>query len=241
YAELGADSDYAAVARQLFAARIPPLVANQERALFAAVLFPVGLGGNFDQVFPEAELYDDGFAKLVHGAQPRRAALLESSHSTVPAVKDVGIRLGWDDEQVAIWLNRQLGINAVDLGLPPPASPLGVGGYRVDVFDAARNKWQSLVHVAADQLKLGHLEIGPFDDELAVEVIPVQANNQANGAFWIPSYFAAWAGGSLAVADDTPFALAGQLDQLGARPYTPVGADAVPLRYGQTYRFRVRL
>ena len=83
-----------------------------------------------NQVIPEAEIYDDGFAKLVHGSQPRRAAQLETSSSQLPAVKDVGIRLAWDDEQVAIWLNRQIGINAVDAFLPPPPSPLGVAGYR---------------------------------------------------------------------------------------------------------------
>ena len=199
------------------------------------------MGGNFDQVFPEAEQYDDGFAKLVHGAQPRHAALLETSHSTLPAVKDVGIQLGWDDEQVAIWLNRQLGINALDPGVDPPASPMGVAGYRVDVFDDARNQWQSLVQVSAAQLLLGDLDIGPFDAELSVEVLPVNPNGRVGGEFWLPSYFTAWAGFSLAVADPNPFALAGALDALGTRVYEPVGADNVALRYGTTYRFRVRL
>src|SRR4029079_11653341 len=119
YADLAADSAYFGGPRQLFAARIPALGADQERVVFASVLFPVDLGGNFDQVFPEAELYDDGFARLVHGSQPPRAAQRETSHSTLAAVKDVGIRLAWDDEQVAIWLNRQLGVNALDLGLDP--------------------------------------------------------------------------------------------------------------------------
>src|SRR5262249_60812351 len=72
--DLGAASDHAGVARQLFAARIPALPAGDDRAVFAPVLFPVGVAGNLDQVFPEADLYDDGFAKLVHGSQPPRAA-----------------------------------------------------------------------------------------------------------------------------------------------------------------------
>lgn len=241
YADLAAGSDYLGIPRQLFAARIPALPADRDRIVFASVLFPVDQGGNFDQVFPEADLYDDGFAKLVHGSQPPRAAQLETSGSTLPAVKDVGIRLAWDDEQVAIWLNRQLGINALDVGQPPPASPLGVAGYRVDVFDDAANAWQSLLRVRADQLSLGNLGIGPFDGELSVEVIPANPNNQAGGEFWLPSYFTAWAGGSLAIADPNPFAIAGRTADLGARVYTPVGADTVQLRYGNTYRFRVRL
>jgi hypothetical protein len=241
YADLGEHSDYAAVPRQLFAARIPSLPLQKDRTVFASVLFPVDLAGNFDQVFPEADLYDDGFAKLVHGSQPPRAAHLETSTSSLPAVKDVGIRLAWDDEQVAIWLNRQLGLNAVDPSLPPPPSPLGVAGYRVDVFDQAANQWQSLLNVTAPQLTLGTLAIGPFNGELSVEVIPANPNNRADGEFWLPSYFTAWAGASLAIADPNPFAIAGHLEHLGTQVYSPVGADRVALRYGNTYGFRVRL
>ena len=239
YVDLAAASDYAALPRQRFAARIPPLGAK-DRAVFAAVLFPVDLPGNYDQVFPESELYDDGFAKLVHGSQPARAALLETSPSRLPTPKDVGIRLAWDDEQVAIWLNRQLGINAVDDGLPPPPSPLGVGGYHVDVFDDVRGGWQTLMLVRGD-LKLGALDIGHFEDELPVEVLPVNTDNLPGGEFWLPSYFAAWAGGSLAVADRTPFALAGHPEIPGPQVYEPVDADQVALKYGNDYQFRVRL
>jgi len=239
YVDLAAAGDYAGVARQRFAARMPPLGAKS-RAVFAAVLFPVDQPGNYDQVFPEADLYDDGFAKLVHGAQPPRAALLETNPSPLPAPKDVGIRLAWDDEQVAIWLNRQLGINAVDDGLPPPPSPLGIAGYHVDVFDDANGAWQSLMRVQGD-LKLGALDIGHFGDELPVEVLPVNSDNVPDGEFWVPSYFAAWAGGSLAVPDRTPFRLANHPDIPGPLVYEPVDADKVALTYGKDYRFRVRL
>ena len=58
---------------------------------------------------------------------------------------------------------------------------------------------------------------------------------------WLPSYFASWAGGSLALADPNPFAIADHMDALGERVYEPVGADWVALRYGNDYRFRVRL
>lgn len=239
FVDLAAGSDLAAKPRQLFAARIPPL-GQDDRALFAAVLFPVDHADNFDAVFAEAELYDDGYAKLVHGVQPPRAALLEGSQSPLPAPKDVGIRLGWDDEQVAIWLNRQLGINAVDPFLPAPPAPSGIGGYRVDVFDEEAGAWRSLMAVAGD-LELAGLPLGRFEGELAVEALPVNLENDPNGEFWLPSYFAAWAGGSMALPDRTPFALAGQPDLPGPAIYQPVGADEVPLRYSNTYRFRVRL
>ena len=241
YVDLTADSAYFAPLsdRQCFAARIPSLRA-EPRNLFAAVLFPVKFPGNYDQVFPEADLYDDGFAKVVHGAQPAGAALLETSRSALPAPKDVGIRLGWDDEQVAIWLNRQLGINAVDTSLPAPPSPIGVGGYRVDVFDEPNNRWQSLMTVEGD-LTLGDLDIGSFKGELPVEVLPVNLENSPSGDFWLPSYFTAWAGSSLAVTDRTPFEIAGHPEIAGPEVYTPVDPNAVPLRYGNDYKFRVRL
>jgi hypothetical protein len=239
YVDLAADSDYFGLGRQRFAARLPPLKA-ETRNLFAAVLFPVNHPGIYDQIFPEAELYDDGFAKIMHGAQPAHAAVLETSLSQLPAPKDIGIRLGWDDEQVAIWLNRQLGINAVDTSQPTPPSPIGVGGYRVDVFDEPNNGWQSLMTVEGD-LTLGDLDIGHFDDELSVEVIPVNLENSPGGEFWLPSYFTAWAGGSLAVVDRTPFEIAGHPEQAGLQIYTPVGEDTVRLRYGNEYKFRVRL
>ena len=238
YVDLAANSDYFAVARQCFAARIPPL--KNARKLFAPVLFPVNFPANYDQVFPEADLYDDGFAKVVHGAQPARAALLETSKSSLPAPKDVGIRLAWDDEQVAIWLNRQLGINAVEPSQDPPPSPLGVAGYHVDVWDEPRKVWRSLMKVEGD-LKLNDLEIGIFDGELPVEVLPVNFDNKADGEFWLPSYFTAWAGASLAVVDRAPFEIAGHPEIPGPKVYNPVEDNAVPLHYGKEYKFRIRL
>jgi hypothetical protein len=239
YVDLTAGSDYFAGQRQLFAARVPVLGA-QPRTLFAPVLFPVNHPANYDQVFPEAEFYDDGFAKVVHGAQPATAALLETNSSALPAPKDAGIRLAWDDEQIAIWLNRQLGINAVDTSLPPPPSPTGVAGYCVDVFNETNNHWHSLMTVEGD-LEIGGLEIGHFNGELPVEVLPVNLENSPSGEFWLPSYFTAWAGGSLAVADRTPFDIAGHPEIGGPQVYTPIDPDTVPLRYGHDYKFRVRL
>jgi hypothetical protein len=238
YVDLAGGSDYAGLPRAMFAARIPAL--RDGRPVFASVLFPVDEPGNYDHVSGEAAAYDDGFAKIVHGMQPRLAAVIESSPSTLPPVKDVGIRLGWDDEQVAVWLNRQLGVNAYDPGAPAPGSPLGVAGYRVDVWDEAADEWRSLNAAQAD-LVLAGIPVGRFDGELWVETLPVNLNNNPTGEFWLPSFFTAWAGGSLVITDPTPYQIAGHPEILGNEMYAPVGADAVTLRYGRTYQFRVRL
>ena len=239
YADLAAGSDYVALPRTLFAARIPAL--GERRRVFASVLFPVDDSGNFDHVFSEAVAYDDGFAKIVHASQATTAAVVESTRSTsLPPVKDIGIRLGWDDEQVAIWMNRQLGVNAYDPGEPPSGSPLGVASYRVDVFDDDAGQWQSLNHAQAD-LALAGIPVGAFDSELGVETLPVNLSNNPTGEFWLPSFFTTWGGGSLVVTDPTPFQLAGNMGPIGVPVYSAVGDDAVPLRYGHDYKFRVRL
>ena len=70
YIGLHASSDYSALAptfTALYAARIPPL--NEHRSIYAAVLFPVDGTEVGDDVFPEAERYDLGFARMVHSAQ----------------------------------------------------------------------------------------------------------------------------------------------------------------------------
>jgi hypothetical protein len=239
YLDLAGGSDYAGLPRARFAARVPPLTST-DRRLFTPVLFPVDQPGDFDDVFEEADAYDDGFAKVVHGAQPTMAGLLETNPGTLPPAKDIGIRLGWDDEQIAIWLDRQLGINAYSNATPAPGSPLGVSGFRVDVFSDADNQWHSLVHVSGD-LALDGLKIGHFDGELNVEALPVNLNNNGSAQFWLPSYFTAWEGGSLVVTDPNPFTLAGRSDIIGTPIYSSVDADAVPLRYGNSYQFRVRL
>ena len=50
---------------------------------------------------------------------------------------EAGMQIGWDDEQVTIWLNRPVGLlrdRATQAAtLNQPESPLGVLGYRVDV------------------------------------------------------------------------------------------------------------
>jgi hypothetical protein len=95
--------------------------------------------------------------------------------------------------------------------------------------------------VLARELGLSGIPVGHFDGEPGVEALPVNLNNNPAGEFWLPSFFTAWAGGSLVVTDPTPYQIAGNLDPLGDPVYEPVGADAVLLRYGKNYRFRVRL
>ena len=115
-------------ALKIYSSRIPPL--STARPLFSPVMFPIAVAvppGPYDEIFQEVENYNDGFAKAVHGIQPQFLdPLSETSDGTRP-VKDIGVRLGWDDEQVTIWLNRQLDPNSVALDVP-----LGISGYRVD-------------------------------------------------------------------------------------------------------------
>ena len=122
-----------------YAARLPTLAAGAAatRPLFGAVLFPVGLtaAGDYGQALSEAAIYDDGFGKIVHAAQAVTVDAASGSHDMLPPATDAGIDLGWDDEQVTLWLNRQL--DALRKRLDPlqnaVEAPLGVSGYRVDV------------------------------------------------------------------------------------------------------------
>ena len=140
-----------------YAARIPPLRAGDARALFAPILFPVLFKvnaadpdpppppGNFDQLLIETAEYDDGFTKIVHAAQPVSRNLLSETPEEGKPVKDAGIRLGWDDEQILIWYLRQLGSDRVD-------APLGVFGYAIDVRETAPapgTAWETLNKVTS--------------------------------------------------------------------------------------------
>ena len=240
YLDLHASSDYAAAAgiTARFAARIPPLTADP-LPLFSALLFPVtDLPANtiLDGIFLEAERYQDGFAKLVHCAQ------------TVD--RGDGIQLAWEDEQIAEWLNRQLQRDPVSGELLMTA-PLGVSGYRIDVRNVRGGGWNSLVAVKSGDLHLGPLSLGSFDGETVVEVSPAQISPKQPGAFWFPSYFATWHGSSLALSDADLVRLHARNDVQDATTppnllnrdenFVPVGDKLVPLLYGETYEFRVRM
>src|SRR5690606_21899033 len=96
-----------------YAAKIPALRLGEPRHVFAPLLFPVSNvhDGNYDKLFIEAAEYNDGFGKIVHCHQPpHRDPLVEEADGFYP-VKDRGISLGWDDEQILIWYMRQLMID----------------------------------------------------------------------------------------------------------------------------------
>ncbi len=240
YIDLHATSDYAddpTIAAR-YAARIPALTADPH-ALFAPVLFPVtNAAGNFiaDDVYREAERYEDGLAKMVHCSQTKEAG--------------DGIRLAWEDEQIAEWLNRQ--VNRDGAGELVIDAPLGVSGYRVDVRLQGDEDWNSLVAVKSiADLMMGPISLGPFDGEAVIEVSPAQLSPNRPGDFWFPSYFANWRGTSLALTDQNLIDLQSRADVKGAdtpahlldreKNFVAVDAGAVPLLYGKTYEFRVRM
>jgi hypothetical protein len=259
YAELQPGSSFAGLASiNLYAARIPPL-GKTPRPVFAAIQFPVDdLAANDDaRVFIEAEAYSDGFAKIPHGAQPVGVGPVDTEpdaqpggdRGILPPSRDRGIRLGWDDEQIATWLNRQIGLDPFTGAAPQLRAPLSVLGYRVDVRESGGD-WTSLVRVSGETVldsvhgpigDLPALDLGPFGGELAVETIPLNLQGANLGDFWLPSHFVAWTGGSLVISDPALLAINGHDDQLAQQPYIALDADAVPLLYGHDYEFRVRL
>ena len=269
-----------------YAARIPKLDLTDAkgRNLFAAVQFPVLIDNGapqpdypvapstsiLDEMYIEAAEYDDGFCKITHNYQPVTNNLIkEEQDDESPVTNDIGIRLGWDDEQLAIWHARQLGAD--------PATgqradvPLGVYQYRIDVRKKSDdpltpNKWIPLCRVRYNKdLMLDATRIGNKDDELemGVEVYPAQldAADVANGTFWLPSYFTQWIGSSLVLQDEDAIAIyhkdeiarnsfsKGDYDQPTEKTfkatkhdfYKAVGLDQIQLLYGHDYEFRVRL
>ena len=271
YVSLADDSAYAAqVGAQFtfishYAARIPTLAPGVPRQLFAAVQFPVlfddpavpgppAAAGAWDRIFVEAAEYDDGFAKIVHGTQPVSQNLLVEEADEQPPVHDIGIRIGWDDEQMLTWQNRQM---VPDATIPPVAgvaqridAPMGVFGYRIDARANDAEPWRSLVRVRPRApVMLDDTRIDAADDtvpgmELAVEVHPMQLDgNQATGRFWLPAYMSQWNGHSLVLPDEDAAALY-HTEAAGSplgRQYEAMGLDDIPLRYGNSYQLRVRL
>ncbi len=274
YVDLAAGSDYATpqaaepALLSRYAARIPALAAGSPRPLFAAVQFPVLIDdpmvpgpppvlGNYDQVFIEASDYDDGFAKVVHAVQPVSQNLLAEDPDGFTPLTDIGIRTGWDDEQILIWQSRQV---ATDPTVPLVAgvaqrldAPLGAFAYRLDAREHGDAAWHSLVEVQSrapltlDGIALGDPPDAPFTGELGVEVHPQSFDGvQPARDLWLPAYLAQWSGASVVLPDEVAADLfhteeaTGTAASLG-RLYDGVGLDAIPLRYGRTYELRVRL
>jgi hypothetical protein len=221
-------------ALKIYAARCPFLAAA--RSLFTPVLFPVAdvpPPVSYDELFQEAVSYDDGFAKIVHGAQPRQFEPLKEDPDGSRPHHEAGIRLGWDDEQITIWLNRQ-----IDPAAAVMDAPMGASSYRVDARLAGDTAWHSLCR-AQSIVKVGAVPVGNFDGEYGVQTHPLQLEAESTGDFWLPSYYVSWTGPSLAARDKTAH------DLIGIAPSAPDTVTGVPpdiaLRYGKTYEFRVRM
>ena len=228
-----------------YAARIPALTVAGP--LFAAVVFPVlsgttPLAGVADATI-EAETYDAGFESLVHSDQARVLDAASGSHGTLSPGTEAGVLIGWDDEQVATWHNRQLDLMRARQAGAAPTVDVGFGvlGYRVDArpeppAGGPAPPWSSL--------SLALQPPGPLDPagptvrtELFVEPAPV---GPIGGPSWLPRYFAQWWGQSLVVDDPV-------VQALTPGTLAPPGSGLVPVvpavrpRYGETLEFRTRL
>jgi hypothetical protein len=237
YVTLKTGSPWAALltapgAIKLYAARISPL--PQPCALFTPVLFPIPLTGTaaapFDDLFRESIDYDDGFAKTVYGRQPNQADPTTEEEGERPH-EDYGLQLGWDDEQLVTWFNRQL-----DTTPTAPDAPMGVMGYRVDVRATAADPWESLA-LAHTEIAVGPVDLGEATTDFRLEVAPNRLLGDASGRSWLPAFYAHWKGRSL-VGFDT---LEGRLKGIAPAPQLVEGVlPTTVLRYGRAYQFRVR-
>lgn len=271
------NADYVSIQSQFFedaggpfikryAARMPKLIVDEPRAVFAPILFPVLYRkiadavdpepkGQWDKIFQEVNEYNDGFAKIIHATQPVSGNLLKESQDGFHPVKDLGIRLAWDDEQILIWYIRQLA--AIPGEAERVDAPLGVFGYRIDVKENIPGAdWKSLNKVKSKAVyNIQGTSIGnPLGEEIELpyQVFPTQLDNDINAAYWLPMYYTNWIGKSLVLKDsDAVLIYKNDLATAGLNDATPkqVAADKafdeVPvdatLLYGHTYEFRVRL
>lgn len=244
YFTLASDSDGSGLisiagALKIYASRFPSLSISKARPLFSPVLFPVvdpAPALDYAEIFAEVDDYDDGWAKAVHCVQQKQLSHLDETPDGTQPTKELGIRIGWDDEQVAAWMNRQL-----DSSLPEYDAPIGVSGYRGDVRLMDTTAWSSLV-LAAGELTVGNVHFPPDPIELFVRTHPVQHGVQDSGPpreFWLPMYFASWSGQALVAGDEFK-------NRLTGIPRSPPGTmmgiqpDTI-LTYGKWYEFQVRL
>ena len=273
YVDLADDSDYKAQQAidatfvKRYAARIPVLEIGKPRSVFGAIQFPVvtvAPKGDYDELFIEAADYDDGFAKIVHAFQPvSNSLLLEQSDGFHPT-RDVGIRLGWDDEQILIWYIRQLAEDPLVGAGKRIDAPIGAFGYKVDVREDKQPPvpWESLNQVDSkaalsvvnpvtnEVVTLGNV----VGKELLYQVYPAQLDGDLDKCYWLPMYFAAWAGKSMVLPDEDASAIY-QHGDAKARPEINVSGPpqnqlnkvyeasglTTRLRYGKSYQFRIRL
>ncbi|MBE7174993.1 MAG: hypothetical protein INR69_01225 [Mucilaginibacter polytrichastri] len=249
-----------------YAARIPVISSDTAgkfiaKTLFSAVLFPVmregeDAAGVFDTVFIESAQYQDGFARVVHANQPVSANLLSEDRDGFHPQKEMGIRLGWEDEQILIWYLRQMAKDEnVDGGNGRLDAPLGVSGYHVDVRNTGAADWESLTAVQSKgNMQLENINIGSFDGELPYQVYPVKLYGLNSEQFWLPMYFSNWNDHSLVLPDKTAAeiyqndkALKKNGDEVLADQRVSISdtytakSNTVKLEYGKQYDFRIRL
>jgi hypothetical protein len=249
YAKLLAEQPLAV---STYAARLPALAAAQD--VFAAVLFPT-LAGNYasgflDPAQDDADLYLDGFAKIVHASQPTTCDAATGDSTQIVPGTDAGIQIGWDDEKVANWINRQVQIAQELAGTTPPVAPMPelpftVLGYRVDVRENAAGPWASLCAASGTLNAAGVFTASFTEQDQCVEPTPVQ---NGKGDYWLPRYFAQWRGRTLVVNDPYTYAFSGGQPPASTPPAdseftgtTTESLSGVGLRYGQVYQFRTRL
>ncbi|KAJ9656827.1 hypothetical protein H2198_004715 [Neophaeococcomyces mojaviensis] len=242
---VAASSDAPKLPLKTFAARISTIKTPQD--LFSPVFFPVQDPGSssttaplsdYINIFAEAEDYDDGWAKAVHCTQPQQLDPMNDKPDGTRPVGEMGIRIGWDDEQVTTWLDRQMDPTNIKLD-----GPLGVQGYRLDVQTEDSTAWHSLVRAQGPCIINGvtYAQYDGDKDELGVEVHPSQQlDTDERSVFWLPIYFAAWSGPSLVTTDNDRIRLTGGKDQSQEIQVKGVRPD-VALTYGNLYKFRVRL
>lgn len=262
-----------------YAARIPVLKRKDgkflHRSLFAAVLFPVmkpdeSPKGIYDELYIESSAYNDGFAKVVHANQPVSSNPLAEVPDGMPPQQEIGIRLGWDDEQILIWYLRQLAKDPnVDGGNDRLDAPLGVMGYHIDVQEIKEDvdedtAWESLTAVKSkgdmllEDAEENDINLGAYEGELPFQVYPVKVYGEEDENYWLPMYFSKWNDHSMVLPDKVASDLylnqhAIQKESLKdlnspvtdrkvtiSDTYEPL-SQINKLRYGKSYKFRVRL
>jgi hypothetical protein len=249
-----------------YAARIPALDATHSRSLFAATLLPIVAvpPSNLAQAQLEAEEYDDGFAQIVHSNQPTTIDAATLDPSQIAPGTEAGVQIGWDDEQVTVWLNNQIDLLRDRVGgtTNTPEAPLGVQGYRVDVREKGATAWDSLCLINGT-LPFNTTSYGGgattmiSGNEFWVAPVPVRPSTNDNTTndqpAWLPLYFAQWTGSSLVLPDPVEQLLAYAVNAANtAKTAMPVPTPTLPnpnpdltgvptLLYGNDYEFRIRL
>jgi hypothetical protein len=242
-----------------YAARMPILKKGDARPLFAPVLFPVlkkgaDPDGSFDELFIEAARFNDGFASIVHANQPVSHNLLKEEQDGFHPQKEMGIRLGWEDEQILIWYLRQL---AIDETVHPRVgalkgdrldAPLGVNGFHIDVRinDTSDGSWESLTAVESNgSMELEKINFGDWKGELPFQVYPTKLDSAGGTNYWLPLYFGNWNNASMVLPDNVAAQLYANKDDVNKPVTVSETYNAVEpvtkLVYGTTYDFRVRM